>query len=207
MQDSSYLNEHFKSWLVTDKCKETFNHILEKVVSFRVLVEEEEIMDFTWGEGSLVIELQSVDEYGDPKTVLALFAPSDNSRAKDIIESLHSEILIVNSEDDEERLYYPSIMYEHFIEDEEEDNIDRFIAFSDLGQNCTVLDMECLNSLKDPKICLFSHGSDLEDSEEYSGQEENSYNHGGFILRVLANFLYSEEDSDREKLYSEFCCG
>ena len=73
-------------------------------------------------------------------------------------------------------------MYEHFIEDEEEANTDRFLEFCDLGQNCAVVDTESLNSLKEPKICFFSHGSDLEDSEEYSGQDENSYNEGGFIL-------------------------
>ncbi len=50
-------------------------------------------------------------------------------------------------------------MYEHFVEDEEEDDTDSFLAFCDIGQSFTVFDMESLNSLNGPQICFFSHGS------------------------------------------------
>ncbi|PKH50143.1 hypothetical protein CXF68_05240 [Tenacibaculum sp. Bg11-29] len=204
-QEVEFLKNHFKTWLLTETCEETFNHILEKIVSYRILENEEEIMDNTWEKGSLSIKLLNESSTGEAKIVRALFAPSERPDTKDVIESRHSRLLLVDEEYDLERLHYPSYMYEHFTEDEE--NTDRFLEFCDLGQNCVVIDTESLNSLKEPKICFFSHGSALEDSDEYSGQDENSYNEGGFIFRVLAYFLYSDENSERHELYSEFNCG
>ncbi|MDO6760529.1 hypothetical protein Q4566_09995 [Tamlana sp. 2_MG-2023] len=206
-QKINYLTDHFKTWLLTEACKETFNHILEKIVSYRILENEEEIMDSTWDKGSLSIELQTENSNGEQKIVRAIFAPSTSANANDVIESLHSEVLLIDTEDDLERLHYPSYMYHLFTEDEDEETTDRFLEFCDLGQNCAVIDTENLNSLKEPKICFFSHGGDLEDSEEYSGQDENSYNQGGYIFRVLAYFLYSDEKSEKHELYEEFNCG
>ncbi len=41
------------------KCRKTFNHILERIISLRLLDHVEEIMNNTWPQGSLSIELQS----------------------------------------------------------------------------------------------------------------------------------------------------
>ena len=51
-------------------------------------------------KGSLSFELQSKNINGEPKIVRALFAPSKRTDTKDVIESLHSELLLIDTEDD-----------------------------------------------------------------------------------------------------------
>ena len=208
-KEIKYLKDHFKTWTLTDKCHQALEHILARVVSVKILENDEDIF-LDWKKGTLIIKLQGDNDWnGDPEAVWAIFGPPREgvSESADPIDALHEELLIVKPEDDLERLHYPSFMYEHFIEEEEEDAADRFLEFCDLGQNCAVIDTENLNSLKEPKICFWSHGSSLEDTDIYSDQDVDSYNYGGFILRVWAQLVYSDDKTETAKLYSEYNLG
>ena len=206
-QEVTYLKEHFKTWIVTDKCYQTFDVILEKAISMRVLEEDEEI-SLDWKKGSLFIEFQGTNWNDEAEPVWAIFAPTDetNTGLKDSITSLHEAILLFKPESDSERLNFPSFMYDHFTEDEDDSDIERYYDFCDLGQDCVVGDSENLNSFNEPKLCFFSHGDSLNDLDAYSGQDDISYNYGGFVLRVLAYIIYANSNTKTEEMYDEFSC-
>ncbi|WCC45857.1 hypothetical protein PJW08_07730 [Tenacibaculum finnmarkense] len=208
-QKIAFLKNHFKTWIVTDKCQETFEHILARAISIRILEEDEKI-SLDREKGSLFIEFQGTNWSDEPEPVWAIFSPVDknNTGLKDAITNLHKEILLFKPESDSKRLNFPSFMYEHFIEDQEEEDIDRYIEFCDLAQDCVVADTENLNSFNEPKLCFFSHGDNLNGLDPYDGQDvdaKEKYNYGGFILRMLAHIIYDNDaSSEMEKLYEEF---
>lgn len=163
------------------------------------------------GKGSLFIEFQGTNWNNEQEPVFAIFAPADksNTGTKDSITNLHKAILLFKPESDSNRLNFPSFMYDHFIEDQDEKDVDRYIDFCDLAQDCVVADTDNLNYFNEPKLCFFSHGDDLNDLDAYAGQNTKditeSYNYGGFILRMLAHIIYANDESqEMEELYEEF---
>lgn len=42
-KEVDFLKNHFKTWITTDKCKETFENILARAISIRILETDEKI--------------------------------------------------------------------------------------------------------------------------------------------------------------------
>jgi hypothetical protein len=207
-QEIDYLKKHFKTWLITDECHEIFDHILTRVKSIEIADNEKEIF-WRWEKGTIIIKLQGDGWENEPETVWAIFGPPDKNNFQNVnsistVQSLHGKVLLGEPES-QERLTFPADYYDPFEEDEADKK--RFSPLCDLGQNWVVLDSENLNSLKEPKLCFWSHASSLKNAEPYLGQDSDSYNIGGFFFRVLAHLLHPDDETEIYQLYSEFSLG
>jgi len=168
------LADHFSPWVVTKKCEQIFSDLIS-TLSHCEIEKERIILFFSGGyEGEEGI------------TPAYFYEPGSGAG----VNGLHKKIILGDEDAWGVSLRYPEMGFFPY-DDEDEEAIERYTGFCDAGQNWLVYDSMVKNSLGDSRICVWDHGSALEDARPFPDQDEDSYNEGGLLLRILAYQIYA----------------